>query len=111
MDPSHLRVRCLRRRDYLGDGVLGAQINWYGMLCCDDFDVTAFQEWHQRHHGAPDAAPGFGADRRQDAGSAEDAYQALQEEYYAAAGGAGAGAQEQPTQQQNAADGGAAPAA
>ena len=31
--PEHLTVRCLRKRDYMSDGVLGAAISWFNALC------------------------------------------------------------------------------
>ena len=99
MQSNDLRVRCLRKRDYLSDEVLGGQLNWFGMLCTDDFDVPAFQQWHHERHAAAAAAEeqrqqqaaqegqqaGFGMQQ----GSGDEDYWALQQQYYTQPGGAG----------------------
>ena len=43
--PESLNVRCLRKRHYLRDGVLGAAVEWFNALCVDDFDLPAFRQW------------------------------------------------------------------
>ena len=40
-----LRVRCLRKRHYMRDDVLGAAVEWFNALCVDDYDLPAFRQW------------------------------------------------------------------
>ena len=43
--PESLKVRCLRKRHYLRDDVLGAAVEWFNALCVDDYDLPAFRQW------------------------------------------------------------------
>jgi hypothetical protein len=40
-------VRCLRKKHYMSDSVLGAAIEWFNALCVDDADMPAFRAWQQ----------------------------------------------------------------
>lgn len=44
---QHLSVRCLRKKAYMSDWVLGAAIDWFNALCVDDADLPAFRQWQQ----------------------------------------------------------------
>lgn len=58
--PEQLAVRCLRKRHYLRDDVLGAQVAWFNALCVDDFDLPAFREWQSAGAQAEAAAAAAG---------------------------------------------------
>lgn len=45
VQPEMLRVRCLRKRHYMRDDVLGAAVEWFNALCVDDFDLPTFRQW------------------------------------------------------------------
>lgn len=47
MTPDQLTLRCLRKKHYMSDGVLGAAIEWFNALCVDDADLPAFREWQR----------------------------------------------------------------
>lgn len=59
--PEQLAVRCLRKRHYLRDDVLGAALAWFNALCVDDFDLPAFREWQRAAAEAQAAAAAGGA--------------------------------------------------
>lgn len=122
--PEQLHVRCLRKRAYMSDAVLGAQVAWFNALCADDYDLPAFREWQAAQDAADAAAEGEGEDEEEGNGVAAraaataaaargqegegqepDDFWALQDEFYkeeepaAAAGakrGSGSGGEEQP---------------
>lgn len=69
--PSQLTLRCLRKKQYMSDAVLGAAIEWFNALCVDDADLPVFREWQRWREemekaaaaeaaGSEDAEPGSG---------------------------------------------------
>lgn len=44
---EQLSLRCLRKKHYMSDEVLGAAIGWFNALCVDDADLPAFREWQR----------------------------------------------------------------
>lgn len=45
--PDQLAVRCLRKKHYLSDEVLGVAVSFYNAMCVDDTDLPAFREWQR----------------------------------------------------------------
>lgn len=58
--PEQLSVRCLRKKAYMSDWVLGAAMDWFNALCVDDADLPAFREWQQLVDPAAAAAMAAG---------------------------------------------------
>jgi len=115
-------VRCLRKRHYLRDDVLGAAVEWFNALCVDDFDLPAFRQWQAAQAdleaAGEEAAGGAAGDvaaraaeaakqqqqataGKGDSGDGEEVedFWALQDEFYKEPAGKAAAGQQQEQQE------------